>query len=144
MLTTGILLAVCSVVFLMPARLHDSSGERVESTEPTPPPSVRPVLDARSSPIEPVQRKVTRLELDLDGRAAHIPGEGWITAERFWQIYLWQPSKLPTEIDFELLFEFEQLTKAARARAERSGKLSGGNDVWPSEDPASIDHAARL
>ena len=61
--------------------------------------------------------KVEKLEIDLTGKRAFIPAEGWVSARAFWQIYFDQPEKLPGEIDFELLQQFEKVTDLQRKQA---------------------------
>jgi len=63
-------------------------------------------------------KKVEKLEIDLDRQRVMVPGEGWLSARAFWEIYYTEPQKLPGDIDFAALREFEALTAAERARAE--------------------------
>jgi hypothetical protein len=63
-------------------------------------------------------KKVEKLEIDLEQRRVLVPGEGWLSAQAFWEIYYLSPQKLPGDIDFAVLREFEALTAAERAQAE--------------------------
>jgi hypothetical protein len=61
--------------------------------------------------------KLEKLEIDLTTKRAFIPAEGWVSARTFWKIYFEQPEKLPGEIDFERLQQFEKVTELQRKQA---------------------------
>jgi len=87
------------------------------------PPSIEStaVLEPVTAPVAnaplPI-KKVEKLEIDIDQLRVMVPGEGWLSARAFWDIYYTDPQKLPGDIDFALLQEFEALTAAERAQAE--------------------------
>lgn len=77
---------------------------------------------APSEPEVPViVKKIEKLEIDLEGQRVLLPGDGWISAPEFWEIYYNQPQKLPGDIDFAKLQQLELLTEASRAEAEGVG-----------------------
>lgn len=81
---------------------------------------------------------VEKLEIDLQGQRVLLPGDGWISAAEFWDIYYNHPQKLPGEIDFEMLQKLENLTVPERAQAEgteETPQLPVGSDD-PALDPA--------
>ena len=65
-------------------------------------------------------KTVTKLEIDLEKKQVHIPGEGWIEAKEFWDIYYNQPQRLPGDIDFERLQKFEEITGTDRVETEEA------------------------
>lgn len=90
-----------------------------------------------SEPEAPViVKKIEKLEIDVEGQRVLLPGDGWISAPEFWDIYYNYPHKLPGEIDFAKLQQLEILTEAARAEAE------GGGD--PPQQPETSDQILDL
>lgn len=63
------------------------------------------------------QVPLQELEIDIINRRVLIPETGWMDAREFWEIYFNQPEKLPAEIDFERLRQFEQVTETQRKQA---------------------------
>jgi len=93
---------------------------RWNSSAPQAPASPTEAKPASAAPaIAPLPvKQVEKLEIDLDRQRVMVPGEGWLSAQAFWEIYYAEPQKLPGDIDFAALREFEALTAAERARAE--------------------------
>ena len=92
-----------------------------------------PVSEAPSeAPVSQIEvEKLEKLEIDVAGKRVRLPGEGWISAQAFWEIYYNQPQKLSGEIDFELLQALEAITRSeGGAAAEHNG--------YPSQQPVDM------
>ncbi len=78
------------------------------------------VVKAERPVSEPpvVHKKIEKLEIDVAGMRVLLPGDGWISATDFWDIYYNQPHRLPGEIDFDLLQELEHKSRVEKAFAD--------------------------
>jgi hypothetical protein len=108
----------------------DEPGASIESTT---------ALSVSSTvPVKPVEK----LEIDLEAKLVMIPGDGWVSALSFWEIYYSEPQKLPGEMDFELLEEFGAVTASERALAEN--KVFAQQQTVEVDDPLAIDDPTAL
>ncbi len=68
-------------------------------------------------------------------RRVFLPGEGWISAEAFQDIYHNHPQKLPAEMDFEQVHELMDLIESEQALTDKHSSLAEENgDPAVSED----------
>lgn len=89
-----------------------------------------PVSEAPSeAPVSQIE--VEKLEIDLAAKLVRLPGEGWISAQAFWEIYYNQPQKLPGEIDFELVQALEAATRP-------EGGAAAEDNGYPSQQPVDM------
>lgn len=87
------------------------------------------------SPVRP--QAVEKLEFDFAAKLAMVPGDGWVSAQDFWEIYYSQPQKLPGNIDFGVLREFEALTAPERAYAEN--RAFSRQQAAATDGPVAVD-----
>jgi len=111
-----------------------SSAIPAPASVPAPEPVTTPVV------IAPVPlKKVEKLGIDLDAKRIMLPGDGWISAQAFWTVYYTDPQRLPGDIDFDLLRQFEALTAEERAQAESLANAQaqgvGGEEPKVFDDP---------
>jgi hypothetical protein len=76
----------------------------------SPAPAVAP------APAEPAPSQPTGFTVDAEQRRVYLPGDGWMGAAAFRDIYLNQPERLPPDLDPAVLHVLEPHTTAADAR----------------------------
>jgi len=78
------------------------------------------------------QKIIEKSKIDLSERRVFLPGDGWISAETFRDIYYNQPQKLPGDLDFDLVHQLMILIESEQPPADTSD-----NPADESNDPAA-------
>jgi len=112
--------------------------------------TMTPATDSEPQ-LQPVfKESVTpqKLEIDLPGKRVLFPGIGWITVNKFWDIYYNNPQQLPAEIDYEILHQLEDVVASEIDQSEEAAEpnqsvamdaeLSAPAAITPVFDPAAI------
>jgi len=95
-----------------------------------------------SLPAAPEQIiEVKTLEIDLQTQRVQLPGEDWISAPEFWEIYYNEPHRLPGDIDFAKLQQLEELAGTAPEPGNAS-QQADTNEPDLALDPSIPDPSA--